>query len=157
MRNRGTLVILAAAFGALAAPGVFAQDFAVQWGTADGGGAMRTGGGGYELSGTIGQPDASPPPAAGGGYAVTGGFWPVSLEICLAYALVDFDRDCDVDADDFETFESCVSGPAVPHPDTPTCDKADVDRDDDVDQDDFGTFQRCYSGANHAADPACTH
>ena len=42
--------------------------------TIDGGGGTSTGGV-YSLSGTIGQHDASPAPATGGGYTVVGGFW----------------------------------------------------------------------------------
>lgn len=42
------------------------------WNTMDSGGATFASGGGYELGGTLGQPDAG---ALGGGYALTGGFW----------------------------------------------------------------------------------
>ena len=48
-------------------------DYAVDWSTADGGGATSSGGV-YSVSGTIGQPDAGGP-LAGGMYSVTGGFW----------------------------------------------------------------------------------
>jgi hypothetical protein len=39
---------------------------------------MFSQGGGYELGGTIGQPDAGSPamPLAGGDYELVGGFWP---------------------------------------------------------------------------------
>ncbi len=46
----------------------------IGWYTIDGGGAMTTTGGSFELSGTIGQHDASPP-ATGGNLELTGGFW----------------------------------------------------------------------------------
>jgi len=63
----------------------------------------------------------------------------------------DWDRDGDVDRDDFELFVDCASGPAVPV--VAGCERKDLDGDGDVDQDDFGFFQRCYSGAGKAADP----
>ena len=43
------------------------------WSTIDGGGETFSTGGDYELSGTIGQPDAGE--MTGGDYALTGGFW----------------------------------------------------------------------------------
>jgi hypothetical protein len=43
------------------------------WWTVDGGGYTYSSGGGYELGGTIGQPDAGV--LAGGGYTLGGGFW----------------------------------------------------------------------------------
>src|SRR5687767_11382039 len=52
---------------------VSAQNYAIDWFTIDGGGGTSTGGG-YTVSGTIGQPDASVSMTAGG-YSLTGGFW----------------------------------------------------------------------------------
>ena len=43
------------------------------WNTIDGGGHIFSAGNGYELSGTIGQPDAGV--LSGGGYTLSGGFW----------------------------------------------------------------------------------
>jgi hypothetical protein len=43
------------------------------WFTIDGGGGTSSGGG-YTLSGSIGQPDAGGP-LTGGGYSLVGGFW----------------------------------------------------------------------------------
>ena len=135
----------------VAAVGV-AQPYDLSWNTIDGGGATSTGGG-YELSGTIGQADAGG--HAGGAFDLIGGFWVVALPVCTSFAPVDFDTDCDVDADDFAVFESCDLGPAVPHSGTPTCQMADLDDDNDVDGDDFGVFQGCYSGSGNPADPNC--
>ena len=45
----------------------------LSWWTVDGGGQMYSIGGGYELGGTIGQPDAGV--LTGGGYTLGGGFW----------------------------------------------------------------------------------
>ncbi len=60
--------------GALA-PAALAQSYAIDWWTVDGGGAMWTTGGDFELSGTIGQPDAGAV-MAGGAFELVGGFWP---------------------------------------------------------------------------------
>jgi hypothetical protein len=43
------------------------------WNSIDGGGYTFSTGGGYELGGTIGQPDAGC--MIGGGYTLGGGFW----------------------------------------------------------------------------------
>jgi len=65
----------------------------------------------------------------------------------------DFDEDGDVDADDYDLFAGCVTGPTVPYdPEAlpaactlaPLCDgrlPADFDKDLDIDQKDFGHFQ----------------
>lgn len=68
---------------------------------------------------------------------------------------MDFNGDGDVDPDDFAIFDSCFSGPAIPHNGTPNCVKADTELDSDVDQSDFGIFQRCYSGQGIPSDPGC--
>lgn len=51
-----------------------AQPYDVSWWTVDGGGAMGIAGSPYAVSGTIGQPDAGGPFAAGA-YSLSGGFW----------------------------------------------------------------------------------
>src|SRR5712675_1372682 len=51
-----------------------AQTFSIDWFTIDGGGGSSTGGV-YSVSGTIGQPDASSQPLAGGNFSLTGGFF----------------------------------------------------------------------------------
>lgn len=50
-----------------------AQPFDLSWHTIDGGGATFTTGGTFELSGTIGQPDAGV--MTGGTFTLVGGFW----------------------------------------------------------------------------------
>lgn len=47
--------------------------YQLTWWTVDNGGTTSASGGGYSLSGTIGQPDAAV--WAGGVYVVSGGFW----------------------------------------------------------------------------------
>jgi hypothetical protein len=56
-------------------PNALAQsgDYDLSWWTADGGGGGLAGGG-YALSGALGQPDAAT--WQGGGYRLSGGFWP---------------------------------------------------------------------------------
>src|SRR5437016_6007753 len=58
----------------LAASTVRGQNFTIDWFTIDGGGGTSTGGV-YSVSGTVGQPDASSQPLAGGNFSLTGGFW----------------------------------------------------------------------------------
>jgi hypothetical protein len=53
------------------ATNTFAQSYSIDWFTIDGGGTST--GGVYQVSGTIGQPDAGH--MAGGNYSIDGGFW----------------------------------------------------------------------------------
>ena len=64
----------------------------------------------------------------------------------------DFDRDDDVDQDDFGRFQQCYSGENRYC--TPECAYADLDGDTDVDQWDFKLFAACFAGPRVA--PACT-
>ena len=60
---------------------VYAQTdsgYDLTWWTVDGGGGIIEGGG-FSLSGTIGQPEP-PPVSTGGGFKLTSGFWPGGLE-----------------------------------------------------------------------------
>jgi hypothetical protein len=50
-----------------------AQNYSIDWYKVSGGGGASTGGT-YQVTGTIGQPDASGA-LGGGSYSVTGGFW----------------------------------------------------------------------------------
>ena len=52
-----------------------AQSYSIDWFTIDGGGGTSTGGV-YQVSGTVGQPDAGPT-MSGGNYSVDGGFWSI--------------------------------------------------------------------------------
>ena len=138
---------------ALVAAGLaYAQDYTIDWHTIDGGGEMASTGESYELSGTIGQPDARnhPEPMTGGSYKLTGGFWVIPEGPAIQ---PDYDGDCDVDQADYVIFEACASGPGVPH--DLDCEDRDYDGDLDVDQEDFAVFQRCISGVDNPADPNC--
>jgi len=102
------------------------------WHSIDGGGAVNSAGGGFELSGAIGQPDAGAPsaPLAGGGYELVGGFWPVA-QVC--YCLGDMNGDGKKDGGDVQRFVDCViSGGG--------CSCADVDAANGVTISDVGVF-----------------
>ena len=71
MKTRLTIYAIAA--GLLLPATIFAQSYSIDWYKVAGGGGTSTGGT-YQVSGTIGQPDAGPP-LAGGSYSLTGGFW----------------------------------------------------------------------------------
>src|SRR5262245_15440590 len=51
----------------------------LSWNTVDGGGRTFSTGGGFQLGGTIGQPDAGTP-MSGGNFELRGGFWPGVLQ-----------------------------------------------------------------------------
>ena len=53
-----------------------AQPYSIDWFTIDGGGGTSSGGG-YSLSGTIGQPDAGT--MSGGSFTLVGGFWSIEV------------------------------------------------------------------------------
>lgn len=67
----------------------------------------------------------------------------------------DFDRDGDVDQDDFGHLQVCLSGPLVPQT-APACQNARLDADGDVDQNDWVIFSACVSGAGVRAEPTCS-
>ena len=74
MKAPKCLIILLALTGSLlwGPQNISAQSYSIDWFTVDGGGGTSTGGG-YSLSGTIGQPDAGT--MSGGNYTIQGGFW----------------------------------------------------------------------------------
>ena len=67
----------------LIASEAFAQDWAVDWHSIDSGGVLESESGDqqWQLSGTIGQWDATPPQALDGpGWSLSGGFWSVLVD-----------------------------------------------------------------------------
>ncbi len=98
MRTHACLLAVAA-FASVAA-----AQYSVNWYTIDGGGGTSTGGG-YTISGTIGQPDAGPA-MTGSTYTVTGGFWVgtgtggTGCSACAA----DYDGNGGVDGGDLAAF-----------------------------------------------------
>lgn len=117
------------------------SDYDLSWFTVDGGGAMRSTGGDFELSGTIGQPDAGGPMVGSpeSGYEVTGGFW---FEIAPG----DCNSDGGVNLFDHDAFLSCIEGPAG-GPLATECVCFDLDGNGTVDMRDFRWFQRRFSGS----------
>lgn len=79
-----------------------ADDLAIDWYTVDGGGEMRSSGGDYELSGTIGQPDAGE--MLGEPYALTGGFWASPPCWCMS----DVNNDGLRNGRDIQDFIACM-------------------------------------------------
>jgi hypothetical protein len=112
-----------------------AQDYAIDWHTLDGGGAMRSTGGDYELSGTIGQPEAGA--LNGGTYTLTGGFW-------FQQPPGDCNADGLVDLLDHANFVPCLDGPSATWTD-PACRCFDFDADDDIDLRDFAYFAKAFA------------
>ena len=102
--------------------------------TIDGGGGTATGGG-FELSGAIGQPDAGR--MTGGSFELAGGFW-------HAFAPGDCDGSNTVDLDDFATFEECFSGPAGGVHEG--CECYDLDNNGWIDLADFVLFASNFTG-----------
>ena len=126
--------------GIASATTTLAAEFELSWNTIDGGGAMSSSGGAFELSGTIGQPDAGH--SAGGEFALSGGFWPsVANSTDVAG---DCDGDGDADQLDFACYVDCVTGPDAGVP--TDCETFDLDADNDVDLIDWSLFQTAFTG-----------
>lgn len=115
--------------------GVAVAQFEITRFTIDGGGAMNATGGSFELSGTIGQPDAGV--LAGGSFELTGGFW-----FALDYG--DCNEDGVVGLSDHDRFVSCLNGPAGALGAGCAC--YDVDGSGTVDLADFAFNQTGFHG-----------
>lgn len=98
---------------------------------------MLSVGGGFELSGTIGQLDAGV--LGGGGFVLAGGFW-------FGQSRGDGNEDGAIDLIDYRDFEACASGPDG-GPVAPSCAYFDLNADHDVDLEDVGAFQRLFTGS----------
>ena len=124
----------------VAVAGVLAQELTLDRFSIDGGGVMRsTGlpGADFELSGTIGQPDAGS--MSGGEFTLTGGFW-------LATPPGDGEDDGDVDLTDYALFQGCLTGPAGGPP-VGDCRRFDVNRSGTVDLADYAVIQAAHTGS----------
>jgi len=120
--------------GAMA--GVVPPGFEITRATIDGGGVMRSTSGDFELSGTIGQPDAGT--LTGGMFELNGGFWiPIPPGDC--------EEDGDVGLMDFDRFRVCLSGPEQGTV-SPFCQCFDIDHSRSVDLADVAAFQASFTG-----------
>ena len=133
--NKMLLSFAVIAAAALQSPRSHSQvggGFDLTWNTIDSGGVLRSVGGDFELSGTIGQLDAGQ--MTGGNFALSGGFW---FEIAPG----DCTEDGATNLVDYLQFTECFSGPLVGGI-GPICLACfDMDADDDVDLVDFAAFQ----------------
>src|ERR1700683_5018613 len=77
---------LATLFLAASALATHAQSYSINWYKIAGGGGVSTNAT-YQLSGTIGQPDASPS-MTGGNFSLTGGFWSLTAVQTLGAPLL---------------------------------------------------------------------
>jgi len=131
------IAALAAVVGARGASNTAgAPVFDLSWHTVDGGGVMRSTGGDFELSGTIGQPDAGA--MSGGNFTLTGGFW---FELIAS----DCNEDGVVNLIDYDTFQTCITGPGG-GPLLPGCSCYDFDGDGAITLEDFATVQDMFNG-----------
>ena len=123
---------------------VMADDFSVDWWTVDGGGDMWTSGGDFELSGTIGQADASELVMTGGDYELTAGFWAG----VPAYQLGDLNCDGLVNAFDIDPFVLALTDPGAYEAAYPDCDRmlADCNGDGVVNAFDIDPFVLILTG-----------
>gem|GEM_PF-1750242 len=112
------------------------DDFSINWYTIDGGGAMLAAAGDFELSGTIGQLDASVS-MAGGDFEITGGFWVGAVADPFCFG--DLDENGEVDLNDLATLlgrYGTTSGM--------TYADGDLDDDGDIDLDDLAYLLGLY-------------
>ena len=123
------------AFGLSAIAGIEPQAFEIARSTIDSGGVMRSVGGDFEMSSTIGQPDAGK--MSGGDFELAGGFW-------FALPPTDCNDDGIVSLLDHETFTACLSGPDGGIDASP-CPCFDVDGDGDITLSDYAILQRGFT------------
>ena len=114
------------------------DDFEITRSTIDGGGGvMFSSGGDFELSGTIGQPDAGVMEDGESTFTLTGGFW-------FETPFGDCNSTGNVNLFDYSDLEACLSGPNGGLP-APECNCFDIDHDNDVDLADVAEFQQSFT------------
>jgi hypothetical protein len=99
---------------------------------------MYSTGGTFELSGTIGQPDAGTMLSTDGAFQLTGGFW-------FEESPDDCNSDGSVNLIDYDDFDDCLAGPDGGLP-LPECNCFDLDGDGDTDLHDAARFQVEFTG-----------
>jgi hypothetical protein len=72
-RRKRTVLLALLIVAGMVSGGLAGDLFEIPWWSVDSGGAQGMTGGGYTLSGTIGQPDAGK--LTGGPFTLNGGFW----------------------------------------------------------------------------------
>lgn len=113
-----------------------AREFDITRSTIDGGGVMRSAGGEFDLSATVGRPDAGV--MEGGEFILTGGFWfeepPGDCNSTGGVSLLDYDD-----------FESCLAGPDAGVAEGCAC--FDMNASGTVDLLDFAVAQTSFTGS----------
>jgi hypothetical protein len=123
MRQILTITLFAAALCA-AAP----AQFTIDWHTIDAGGGI-SGGGGFQLSGAIGQHDAGPSGGmSGGSFTLIGGFWPGASTTGAPPCPADFDASGTVNGLDLAQILAAWTGAATYTP-CPPPDAQDLNGD----------------------------
>ena len=136
-RNTNRAIRLTGALAVLFAGYTTAENFEMIRQTIDGGGVTSSAGGAFELSGTIGQPDAGA--MIGDNYTLTGGFW-------FPVAPADGNEDGAVDLMDFDLFNTCLLGP-VGGLET-DCNHYDADGSGHIDLRDYAALQTAFTGGS---------
>ncbi|MEZ6317388.1 MAG: hypothetical protein R3B49_01350 [Phycisphaerales bacterium] len=131
MLKVAAITLTFAAGAAMAGPRSSGGGYVIDWYTMDGGGGTSSGGV-YELSGTIGQPDAAPP-LAGGAYDLEPGFWPGAG--VLNHCLCDLDYNGVLNLDDIDAFATgFIAGNLA----------VDFDFNGVLNLDDIDAFAQCF-------------
>jgi hypothetical protein len=128
---------LGAAAALLALTPAARTQYDLPWYTIDAGGDMWTTGGDFELSGTIGQPDANAVVMTGGQFELIGGFWgsaPTGPAVCRG----DLNCDGQVDFSDINPFVMYLSNFANWQVTYAGCDPRNGDINSDGTYPDFG-------------------
>lgn len=107
------------------------HEFGLGRSTLDGGGAMHSAGHGFELAGTIAQPDVAT--LTEREFSLTGGYW-------FPQTPADCNSDGCINLYDLDGITGCLTGPAPAPPGT-ACPCFDLDSDSDVDLADVRMFQ----------------
>ena len=118
-----------------------AQSYDLSWFSIDGGGNPSSAGS-FDLSGTVGQPDAGAS-MTGNGFELTGGFWTIAADQVSGCGSADFNCDGDTGTDsDIEAFFACLAGNCCA-----LCGSADFNGDGDIGTDaDIESFFRVLAG-----------